>query len=416
MTTASLSAFGARQAILPVVLACLLLAGCAAQQRTLPPDNGRDTPDATPDTRPDTQPAKPQTLEEMLQQDDFDLPRALLLFSAKYYGEFAAEPYTPEIEPKLARFEAYTQDLRKELRRDRSPRMRLRTLANFVHVKLGLRFDQNDTGGTNPENLFFDRVLTRRFGYCVTLSMAYIVFGQAAGLDVRGVRIPGHFAVIYTDAENDGTPFKTLVETTANGAMRDELQYWSEHRFHVNAVEAGVYLTPLTDKGIFSTLYNNLGGISFLADKFELALERYGRAIELAPNNAEALYNRAVVLRNRKRYSEALRDVNSALRLDPNFTLALLVRAALFWEEGEKDSARADLATAMKQRPEWPEPHMLDGGFLMRDRKLDDARKAFERVLELNPAYKSAHIALAELEQAAGNPLKAQKHMAAAQD
>jgi Tfp pilus assembly protein PilF len=110
-----------------------------------------------------------------------------------------------------------------------------------------------------------------------------------------------------------------------------------------------------------------------------------------------------------------MRDLNEALRLDPNAVLALMLRAGFFWDAGEKDQARNDLAEAMRKQPKWVEPLMLDGQFLLDDRQYDEARKVFHRVLEMKPGFKSAHLALVELETAAGNIAQARKHAAEAQ-
>lgn len=393
-----------------LLLLLILLAGCTSQTREFA---GSDAESYAQQV--DSPSASNLTLEQMLERDDFDLPRALLLFSEKYYPEFAGlHEHNVDVESKLARFEGYTNQLKLALNRDRSPRQRVRTLIDFIHIKLGLRFDSRDSGGEDPENLFFDRVLQNRFGYCVSLSMAYLVFGQAAGLDVKGMRIPGHFVVRYKDTDTDGTPFDVILETTAFGDVRDDMWYWSEHRFSATSVENGIYLTPLTDREIFGTLYNNLAGITYIRGNHKLAVERYSRALELAPNNAECMYNRAIVLRGLDNDQQALKDLNEAIRLDPNFTLAYIARAGLLWENDEREAAREDLLEAMRKRPKWPQPHMLDGMFLYESGQVDAARQAFLKALELDPEYKSAHVALAELEQKAGNHQKAREHAVAA--
>ncbi|MBZ0136535.1 MAG: tetratricopeptide repeat protein [Planctomycetes bacterium] len=396
-----------------LLITLVALAGCAAQTRE-PRYPGEPNGSTVQSTSEST--ARPgDNLEQMIEQEDFDLPRALLLFSEKYYPEFGnVREHEVDIPAKLKRFDAYVDQLKTALHRDRSPRQRVRTLVDFIHIKLGLRFDQRDAGGENPDNLFFDRVLQNRYGYCVSLSMAYLVFGQAAGLDVKGIRIPGHFVVAFKDTDTDGTPYEVIIETTDFGDVREEAWYWTKYRFSVTSVENGIYLTSLNDREIFGTLYNNLAGITYVRGNHEIAIERYTRALELAPNNAECMYNRAIVLRGVDRDQEALKDLNEAIRLDPNFTLAYIARAGVLWENGEREPAREDLLEAMRKRPEWPQPHMLDGMFLFESGQLDEARQAFLKALELDPEYKSAHVALAELEEKAGNTSKSREHAKAA--
>lgn len=402
-TTTPAVAFGLRA----LVLAAALAAGCAAQSRPAGP--GPRPPDAPPETPRNTA-SGPATLDEMLAKPDFDLPRALLLFSEKYYPPLAGKvTHDTGIEAKLERFDAYARDLRAALRRDTSGRQRLRTLREFVHGKLGLRFDAADPNGHDPENLFFDRVLQNRRGYCVTLSLAYIVFGQAAGLDVKGVRVPTHFVVRFADKEPDGRPWETLVETTTQGEPQDDTYYWAKHRFSTTSVEAGAYLVPLSDREIFGTLYNNLAGLVHLRGDHEAAVRFYDRAIELAPANCEALYNRGVVRRKLGQDREALKDFNAALRIDTNFVHCYLARARLLYESGEKVQAREDLGEAMRKRPDWPEPQMLNAIFLAKDGDLDAARAAFLKVLAIDPGFNAARLALAELERSRGNHAEAAK-------
>jgi tetratricopeptide (TPR) repeat protein len=56
---------------------------------------------------------------------------------------------------------------------------------------------------------------------------------------------------------------------------------------------------------------NNLG-------KNDEALECSNKALELDPNNAWALINKAAALNGLKRYDEALECSNKALELDPS--------------------------------------------------------------------------------------------------
>lgn len=388
-----------------LILLAVFLAGCASQGRPADPFVPPEEPPAIRNTTD-----QPLTLEEMLRQDDFDLPRALLLFSEKYYPEFSGKArHDTGIEAKLSRFDDYADHLRNSLRKVQSPRARVVALVDFVHAQLGLRFDTTDPQGHNAENLFFDRVLQNRRGYCVTLSLAYMVFGQAAGLDVVGIRVPTHFIVRFRDKEADGQPYETLIETTTSGNLQDETYYWAKYRFSTTSVTAGTYVTPLTDKQVFGTLFNNLAGLTHLAGNDELALERYNRALELAPNNSEAMYNRALVLRRLKQDKEALKDLNNAIRIDPNFVHGYISRARLLHDAGEKTQAREDLGEAMRKRPEWPEPHMLNGIFLAKDGEYDKAKEAFLKVLEIDTHYHSARLAIAEIERKRGNIAEARK-------
>jgi tetratricopeptide (TPR) repeat protein/predicted aspartyl protease len=85
----------------------------------------------------------------------------------------------------------------------------------------------------------------------------------------------------------------------------------------------------------------------------EHALQDLTRAVELSPNNADYLYERAEVFLRRKEPQKALNDFNAALALRPDFIPALLSRAQLRISMRNIPEASADLEaidrTAAKQ-------------------------------------------------------------------
>lgn len=64
----------------------------------------------------------------------------------------------------------------------------------------------------DPDNSFLDRVIARRTGIPITLSVLLIEVGRRVGIDVVGIGAPGHFLTrsgtqpyVYIDAFNGGT-------------------------------------------------------------------------------------------------------------------------------------------------------------------------------------------------------------------
>lgn len=70
-------------------------------------------------------------------------------------------------------------------------------LGRFLHEVLG--FDGNRTDYDNPLNMYLDRVIDRRTGIPISLSVVFLLVGRRLALPVFGVGMPAHFLVKYHD-------------------------------------------------------------------------------------------------------------------------------------------------------------------------------------------------------------------------
>jgi len=68
-----------------------------------------------------------------------------------------------------------------------------RILAEFLFQELGFEGELDDY--YNPYNSYLDKVMLRRKGIPISLSVLTMVVGERAGMDVEGVGFPGHFLV-----------------------------------------------------------------------------------------------------------------------------------------------------------------------------------------------------------------------------
>mmetsp|Transcript_53469 Transcript_53469/g.153427 ORF Transcript_53469/g.153427 Transcript_53469/m.153427 type:complete len:347 (-) Transcript_53469:23-1063(-) len=64
--------------------------------------------------------------------------------------------------------------------------------------------ERSDSTYYRAENSLMNRVLERRCGIPITLSIAYIVVGEAVGLELRGVNFPGHFLLAFGRGTSTG--------------------------------------------------------------------------------------------------------------------------------------------------------------------------------------------------------------------
>ncbi len=163
----------------------------------------------------------------------------------------------------------------------------------------------------------------------------------------------------------------------------------------------------------------NEGGELLRQGKDDQALSRYNQALQLEPNNAEALLGRAQVFSRRKAFGAALADLAQALKSDPtqwrawdltaliyeqqdkypeavdaftkalaiypNDTFAMSQRAGLYGDMGDKDKARADAEATLQIDPANAEAVRVLALLTLQDKKRDEAKALVQKAIDANP-------------------------------
>jgi regulator of sirC expression with transglutaminase-like and TPR domain len=83
-----------------------------------------------------------------------------------------------------------------------------------------LKFTEDHAEYDAPANSFLPRVLARKKGLPVLVSLVYMEVARRAGIDLMGLGVPGRFVVGYKTAEGDGV----VVIDPANGARVCSMQ------------------------------------------------------------------------------------------------------------------------------------------------------------------------------------------------
>lgn len=125
---------------------------------------------------------------------DFDLETGVLLVAHYRYPEQDMTPYVRWLDQVALRI---SEDLPVDLEMYRT----IGVLNKHLFGKEGLRGDA--VRYYDPDNSCINRVIERRRGNPITLSVIYVLIARRLSLPVRGVGLPGHFVVKYEDADDE---------------------------------------------------------------------------------------------------------------------------------------------------------------------------------------------------------------------
>jgi regulator of sirC expression with transglutaminase-like and TPR domain len=221
----------------------------------------------------------------------------------------------PDCEPQrtLDQLQAWAGQLRPRVVPDASGPTRLRLLNHFFFRELGFKGARRDYLGA--ENSYLHRVIERRRGIPITLSLLYMELGKAAGLRLQGVCFPGHFLIklklsdgmVFIDVFGGGT-------TLSSDELRARL---SLSLPQAAGVALGPYLRAASDREILARLLRNLKAIHWEAREWPAALEVMNRLVAVVPDDAQERCDRARVYERLECPRAAASDLVACLSLNP---------------------------------------------------------------------------------------------------
>ncbi len=182
-----------------------------------------------------------------------------------------AQTEYPEInvEGYQALLDGYGRDLASRLEGVAGAREVLGRVNDYLFTQLG--FSGNQDNYYDHENSYLNRVLDRRTGNPINLSLVYILLARRLRLPVAGISLPGHFICryqssageLYVDAFNDG---KLLTKA-------DCVRYLLQGNYSVR----DDYLAPVTARRMLLRICGNLHQIYLHLERTESAtrLQRY---------------------------------------------------------------------------------------------------------------------------------------------
>ncbi|HKI85346.1 MAG TPA: tetratricopeptide repeat protein, partial [Thermoanaerobaculia bacterium] len=132
-------------------------------------------------------------------------------------------------------------------------------------------------------------------------------------------------------------------------------------------------------------IHNNLGRLYLQKGKVDDAKKEFEKALELDPNNSDAMLNLASTYNVKGQTADAEQLIKRALQVNPNSVPALSALAELKRDEGKLDESIRLFKEALAIDNSQPSTYIGYGDVLQRAHRFKEAEKAFHDALGLNP-------------------------------
>ena len=192
---------------------------------------------------------------------------------------------------------------RRRLSGERDPLYCINALSEFLFDEIGFRGNREDY--YDPRNSLLNAVLSRRLGIPITLSLIYIEVGRRLGIELLGIRMPGHLLVRHADLTDMFVdPFYGGVILSAKECARRLRQ--------IKRSDVGwspVYLSPISKLEFIARMLRNLRDSYWRRQDYDRALRVTNWLMALQPGTTHEHRDRGMLYALTGRHALALNDL-----------------------------------------------------------------------------------------------------------
>jgi Tfp pilus assembly protein PilF len=128
--------------------------------------------------------------------------------------------------------------------------------------------------------------------------------------------------------------------------------------------------------------------------KLDAALERFGEALKITPDDEDIHFNMGITLARLRRFDEAIEHYAEAIRLLPQYAEARNNLGNALAMKNRLEEAAAQFKSAIDIMPQHASAHNNLGTVLARQGKLDEAVTNFSKAVQLQSDYFEAYVNL----------------------
>lgn len=234
-----------------------------------------------------------------------DVARAALYMAQEEYAELDVEQYISSID-RMA------DEIREHLPPEPYPLRIIKCINAYLYDTAG--FCGNQVDYYDPDNSYFNRVLDRKTGIPITLSLVYLEIAKRLNFPMVGINMPGHFLIrpevedmdIFVDPFNDGDVlFRQDCQDRLVKLYGEDMELRPE------------FFDVVSPRLFLARMLRNLKGIYLQQDEWEQALAAVDRILLLLPDELMEQRDRGLICYQLGDWIEARHDLDHYLDCCP---------------------------------------------------------------------------------------------------
>jgi len=335
---------------------------------------------------------KSENIQERLEiitsstENEIDLVESLLLISQHWDKTLNVEFLREEL-VKL------TTSVKAKLDGDPTSTNTVEILRNVIHKQFGFKYtDAVDPSGIpiDSSELFIHGLLKNRRGYCMNLSLLYLIVGEKLSLPLYGVALPNHFFVRYETERQ-----KINIESTQNGISLPNKYYYDRFSVEENPPNR-FFMKNLSKKETLGSYFSNVGMTYYKHSKPKRAIFYLKLSTKINPLSIEAHNNLGNIYSEQKQPENAIKQYLKAIEADPRNMAGLFNLGIAYMESGQGQLAVEAFRQVLKINPDYVPAHEILSRHFMKQKNFEHALPHLNQLFSLQPGNLNIQEALAE--------------------
>lgn len=274
-------------------------------------------------------------------------------------------------------------------------------IANELADRIIKEFTLMDTSiDANLKYLDLSFVVAEKKSQCLGCTQVFYLLGNIIGLNVRATSVLEHRYVVMKDIGHTAC----LIGLRNGKALQADLtvkqRVGNQFTFAEEYADTGPYLKVRNESnpfdlhpkiqlldfnGLRATIHDSRSGYYTLVNRLEDALAESNKAIEFAPKESRAYFNRGLIYYRKDQLVDSLKDLSKAIEIDPELPQAFKLRGIVYGCLGKPKENIADLSKAIEIWPKYSDAYSCRGLTYSLLGQTPKAIEDFNKAIEYNP-------------------------------